>query len=135
MTADDPVTVAKCAKEEREELVTHSDMCNHVHREQSKLEDGEIHWKFRRILAHEGPLTHRDKNCKGCSHNLLVEWETGEQTTEPLNAMTADDPVTAAQCAEENKMLDTDGWKNLRRTAKREKVLTRPVNQAKLRSF
>ena len=49
--------------------------------------------------------------------------------------MTADDPVTAAQHAKENGMLNTDGWKNLRRTAKREKVLTRSVNQAKLRSF
>ena len=58
-----------------------------------------------------------------------------EQTTEPLNILVADNPVTAAQRAKENKMLDTDGWKNLRRTARREKVLTRPVNQAKLGSF
>ena len=124
-----------CTEEEREELMTHSDACNHVCREQSKLEDGETHWKFRRILAHEGPLTHQDENCKGCSYNLPVEWETGEQTTEPLNVVTADDPVTVALCAKENRMLDTDGWKNLRRTARREKALTRLVNQAKLRSF
>ena len=124
-----------CAKEEREELMTHSDMCNHVDREQSRLEDGEICWKFRRISAHKGPLTHRDKNCEGCSCNLPVEWETGEQTMEPLNLMTADDPVTMASCAKENNMLDTEGWRKLKRTAKRKKMLTRLVNQAKLQSF
>ena len=124
-----------CTKEEREELMTYSDICNHIHREQSKMDDGEIYWKFRRILAHEGPMTHRDKNYKGCSYNLLVEWETGEQTMEPLNLVIADDPVTVACYAKENNMLDTEGWRRLKRMAEREKVLTRPVNQAKLRSF
>ena len=124
-----------CTKEEREELMTHSDTCNHVHREQSELEDGEICWKFKRISAHEGPSTHQDKNHKGCSCNLPVKWETGEQTMEPLNLMAADDPVTAASCAKENSMLETEGWRKLKRTAKREKALTRLANQAKLRSF
>ena len=54
---------------------------------------------------------------------------------EPLNLVTADDPVTVARHAKEHSMLDTDGWRKLRRTAKREKMLTRPVNQAKLRFF
>lgn len=51
---------------------------------------------------------------------------------EPLNLVTADDPVTVARCAEEHCVLDTDGWRRLKRTAEREKVPTRLVNQAKL---
>ena len=121
-----------CTKEEREELMTHSDTCNHIHGEQSNPADDEVYWRFRRILAHEGPLTHRDKNCKGCAYDLLVEWETGEQTMEPLSLVTADDPVTVATHAEENDMLDTNGWRRLKRIAKREKVLNRLANQAKL---
>ena len=108
-----------CTKEEREELMTYSDICNHVHREQSRMEDGEIYWKFRRILAHEGPLTHRDKNYKGCGYNLLVEWETGEQTMEPLNLVIADGPVTVACYARENNMLDTEGWRRLKENSQK----------------
>ena len=121
-----------CTKEEREELMTHSDVCNHVHQEQSGLEEGEVHWTFRRILAHEGPLTHQNENHKGSVCDLLVEWETGEQTVEPLNLVMADDPATVAKCAKEHGMLDTEGWRRLKRPAKREKALTRLVNQAKL---
>ena len=91
-----------------------------------------MHWKFRRILAHEGPLTHQDKNCKGCACDLLAEWETGEQTMEPLNLVTADDPVTVARHAKEHSMLDTDGWSGLKRMAKQEKVSDGLVNQVKL---
>ena len=96
--------------------MTHSDTYNHIHGEHSDLEDGEVHWRFRRILAQ-------------------VEWETGEQTMEPLNLVTADDPVTVARHAKEHNMLETDGRKRRKRTAERDKVLNRLVNQAKLRSF
>jgi len=65
----------------------------------------------------------------------MIEWETGEVTSEPLDAIIADDPVTCAIYAKENGLLDTPGWKKLKRIAKREKVFTRMVNQAKLRSY
>ena len=112
--------------------MTHSDTYNHIHGEHSDLEDGEVHWRFRRILAHEGPPTHWDKNHKRYAFNLLVEWETGEQTMEPLNLVTGDDPVTIAKHAKEHNMLDTNGWKRLKRTAKKDKVLNRLVNQTSL---
>ena len=73
-----------------------------------------------------------DKNHKGYAFNLLVEWETGEQTMEPLNLVTGDDPVTIAKHAKEHNMLDTNGWKRLKRTAKKDKVLNRLVNQTSL---
>jgi cytidylate kinase len=37
--------------------------------------------------------------------------------------------------AREHGLLDTPGWKRFKRIAKREKVLRRAVNQAKIRSF
>ena len=39
--------------------------------------------------------------------NVMVKWETGEVTSQPLNAIAADDPVTCAIYARENNLLDT----------------------------
>jgi hypothetical protein len=52
-----------------------------------------------------------DKDWKGSSYNVLVEWEKGETTYEPLQVIAADDPITCAEYAKENNILDTDGWK------------------------
>ena len=52
-----------------------------------------------------------------------------------MNIIIADNPVTVAKCAKEHGLLDTDGCKQLKRTAKRERAPERLVKQAKLRSF
>jgi hypothetical protein len=54
---------------------------------------------------------------------VLVEWETGETTYEPLKTIAADDPVKCADYARENNLLNTDGWKQFQRLAKSEKKL------------
>ena len=65
----------------------------------------------------------------------MIEWENGEVTSEPLQVIAADDPVTCAIYAKVNGILDPSGWKRFKGIAKREKKFTRMVNQAKLRSF
>ena len=65
----------------------------------------------------------------------MIEWETGEVTSEPLKIIAADDPVTCAIYAKDHDLLDQPGWKQFKSIAKCEKVFTRMVNQAKLRSF
>jgi hypothetical protein len=67
-------------------------------------------FKFHHIAAHQGLLC-----WKGSSYNVVVEWETGETTYEPLNTIAANDPVPCAEYAKENNLLDTDGWKQFRR--------------------
>jgi len=59
----------------------------------------------------------------------------GERSYEPLNSIKASDPVTLVLYAKENNLLDTDGWKGLRRHAKGTKKMMRRINQIKLRSF
>ena len=49
--------------------------------------------------------------------------------------MAADSPAVCAVYAERAKLLDTKGWKQFRRLAKRSRVLTRQLNQAKLASY
>ena len=104
----------------------------------SKIEqemDSDIVWKFKRITAHEGPLAPNHRNYKGSLYNVMVEWENGEITSEPLSIIAADDPVTCAIYARENNLLELEGWKRFRRIAKRQKKLFRMANQAKLRSY
>ena len=92
----------------------------------TKDEESDIQWKFRHIVSHE---------YKGSQCNLLIEWEGGEITSEPLTVIATDDPVSCAIYARENDLLDTPGWKRFKHIAKREKKVTRMVNQAKLRSY
>jgi hypothetical protein len=63
---------------------------------------------------------------------VLVEWESGETTYEPLDLIASDDPVMCAEYAKQHDLLDTAGWKRFRRYAKSEKKLSRMINQAKL---
>ena len=72
-------------------------------------EEDTIEWKFKRITAHEGPLKPNHLNYNGSMHNVMIEWENGEITSEPLSIIGADDPVTCAIYARENKLLDKPG--------------------------
>jgi hypothetical protein len=66
---------------------------------------------------------------------VVIEWENGEVTSEPLHVIANDDPVTCAIYAKENGLLDTDGWKRFKSIPKRQMKFTRMVNQAKLWSY
>ena len=103
------------------------------HLEAVANEDNEISddlFNFRALIGHHGPLKPTDPNWKGSKFNVLVEWETGEKTYEPLSALAADYPVTCASYAKENDLLHIDGWKRFRNLTKRDKTLTRAVMQS-----
>ena len=91
-------------------------------------------WIYKDIIGHEGPLTPKDPNYKGCIYNVLVQWEDGSETYEPLTIIKKDDPVTCAKYAKEYGLLDKPGWKSLKRIANRTKLFTRMLNQAKMSS-
>ena len=114
-----------------EELLTYHEVMDHI----AKEEGQEILWKFKQIVAHEGPLHSNHPNYKGSKFNIMIEWENGEKTTEPLDIIAADDPVTCAIYARDHNLLDEPGWKRFRSIAKRQKKMFRMANQAKLRSF
>ena len=61
-------------------------------------------WKYKKIQAHEGPLTKNDKSYNGSSYNVMIEWENGEVTCEPLSVIAVDDPVACTQYAMENDL-------------------------------
>ncbi len=145
---EDPAYIKfKCLVNDKyEEIVAYNDIVDYI--EQDDSWDGT--WKFKRILAHQGPLRrppkgkeHLEPRYKGSKYNVLVEWETGEKSWQPLYNQSTKygvyhtDPVTVAIYARENGLLDTPGWilPGLKRHAKTQQRLVRRANQAKLHSF
>jgi hypothetical protein len=72
-------------------------------------------WKFWKIISHE---------VQGSKITLLIKWENGEITKEPLSIIAADDPVTCAIYARENGLLNQPGWKRFKHIAKNKKKFT-----------
>lgn len=117
--------------DEFEEVLSYGELLNLIEKDET---DHGV-WKFKSISAHQGPLSKTDKDYKGSRYNVLVNWETGESTYEPLHLISADDPVSCAIYAKANNLLDEPGWKKFKRLARRQKKLLRLTNQAKLHSF
>jgi hypothetical protein len=117
--------------DEYEDLIAYNEVMEHI----QEQDDDATLWKFRRIVSHQGPLNHTDQGYNGSKWNVMVEWENGEITSEPLNIIAADDPVTCAIYAKENNLLELEGWKRFKTIARRHKKYLRMVNQAKLRSY
>ena len=88
------------------------------------LEDGL--YRFKCIKDHKGPYTSSDPEYNGSSYNLLIEWETGEQTWEPLSNTIASDPYSCAVYAKEHNLLNTPRWKLLKNMQKQSEDLLGP---------
>ena len=72
-------------------IISYIQVLNYL--EQDNQEDDSL-YKFRAITNHHGPLKKSDPNYNGSLYNVMVEWETGEITEEPLSTIAQDDPVT-----------------------------------------
>ena len=119
-----------------DEIISYNQVLDYIERENLDAEnDTEQLYKFRRISAHQGPLRTSDKDYKGSTYNVLIEWETGEVTYEPLDIIAKDDPITCTEYAIRNGLLDTPGWKRFRSIAKREKLLNLSANKAKVHTY
>ena len=117
--------------DQAEEVITYNKLLDYI----SKDDENSVVWKFRRIVSHQGPLRPEHPDYKGSLYNIMVEWETGEVTCEPLQIIAADDPVSCAIYAKDNNLLELPGWKRFKSIAKRQKKFTRMVNQAKIKSY
>ena len=122
--------------ETADEIISYNQILDHIERDSLDQEnDTEQLYRFQKISAHQGPLLPTDKDYKGSSYNVLVEWESGEVTYEPLDLIAKDDPVTCAEYAKRNDLLNTPGWKRFKSIGKNDKKLERMVNQAKLQNY
>ena len=68
----------------------------------------------------------------GSSYNLLIEWQTGEMTWEPLSKIIASDPYTCAiYYAKKYDLHFTPGWKLLKTHARTARRLIRTLKKSK----
>ena len=120
-------------KDQAEEIMSYNQLMDYIQKGTDAEEDPDSLFKFRDIVAHQGPLESIDPDQKGSKYNVMVEWESGEVTYEPLTLISKDDPITCAVYAKKNDLLDTTGWKHLKRYAKTSKRLIRAVKQSRIR--
>ena len=123
----------KINKDQAEEIMSYNQLMDYIQKGTDAEQDPDSLFKFRDIVAHQGQLESTDPNHKGSKYNVMVEWESGEVTYEPLTLISKDDPITCAVYAKKHDLLDTTGWKHLKRYAKTSKRLIRAVKQSRIR--
>ena len=123
----------KINKDQAEEIMSYNQLMDYIQKATNAEKDPDSLFKFRDIVTHQGPLESSDPNHKGSKYNVMVEWEPGEVTYEPLTLISKDDPITCAVYAKKHDLLDTTGWKHLKRYAKTSKRLIRAVKQSRIR--
>ena len=132
-TLEDIKFKLKINKDQAEEIMSYNQLMDYIQKGTDAEEDPDSLFKFRDIVAHQGSLESTDPNHKGSKYNVMVEWESGEVTYEPLTLISKDDPITCAVYAKKHDLLDTTGWKHLKRYAKTSKRLIRAVKQSRIR--
>ena len=61
-------------------IYTYNEILDHIEKDNMDIDsDTEQLYKFQRITAHQGPLRTTDKDYKGSTYNVLVEWNLGGQ--------------------------------------------------------
>ena len=123
----------KINKDQAEEIMSYNQLMDYIQQGTDGEEDPDPLFKFRDIVAHQGPLESTGPDQKGSKYNVMVEWESGEVTYEPLTLISKDDPITCAVYAKIHDLLDTTGWRHLKRYAKTSKRLIRAVKQSRIR--
>ncbi len=123
-------------QDKADEIVTYTEVLDHINREiERDLDPGEQLWRFKGIVGQEGLLRANMPSYKGSMYNVMVAWEDGTQTFEPLDVIAKDDPVTCAQYALEKGLLDLPGWKCFKSLTHRLNKFKRMINQANVSLF
>ena len=113
-----------------EDIVSYNDMMELIE-EQVQNEDGT--WRFRQIKGHTKPRGSSDKP------KILIEWESGEVTLEPVYNIAKKDRWIVAEYARDNGLVEEWDkiWPSLKlcHAAKNAKKLIRMINAAKRLSY
>ena len=115
------------------EIIEHNELSDLVERQVQFEEEGDPDalYGYEKIVGHQGPLNTSHPNYMKSTYNVLLQWDTGEVTKVPLDSVFKDDPVTVADYAKKQGLLDTDGWKRCKRIVQRTKKFERMVKAAK----
>jgi hypothetical protein len=126
----------QCKVEDKvfEEIKTHNQMLDWADRDLHKddifaFESIKVH------CLHPDPTAEKKMgldNAPRGSHQLLVEWASGETTWVNHKITFDDDLMSVALHAKRNGLLSTPGWKNCKQFICNSKALAGMANQAKL---
>ena len=89
----------------------------------NKGQEENLTWTFKKIIGHRK---------KGTKWSLKVLWHDDTNTWELLETLAIEDPVTCAQYAHDNGLLNTPGFKRFKSYVKRKKKYIRMLRQAQL---
>ena len=99
---------------ELEAIISYNELSDLVTESMAAKESGQNEcFLYSGITDHQGPLKAHDPKYHGSSYNVLVTWDDGMQTWEPLNMMAKQDPVMLARYAHDHDLLNKPGWKFL----------------------
>ena len=82
----------KIERDQLDDHISYNQLMENLEENFDTGQHGDGLYKFKSIKDHRGPYTSTDPEYFGSSYNLLIEWETGEMTWEPLSNIIADDP-------------------------------------------
>ena len=77
-TLEDIKFKLKINKDQAEEIMSYNQLMDYIQKGTDAEEDPDSLFKFRDIVAHQGPLESTDPNHKGSKYNVMVESESGE---------------------------------------------------------
>ena len=132
-TLEDIKFKLKINKDQAEEIMSYNQLMDYIQKGTDGEDDPDSLFKFGDIVAHQGPLQSIDPDQKGSKYNVMVEWESGEVTYEPLTLISKEDPINCAVYAKKHDLLDTTRWNHPKRHAKISKRLIRAVKQSRIR--
>jgi hypothetical protein len=104
-----------------EDHLTYAELVNLMNKD---TEDGHQLWTFSEILDHR-----RRKRDGKYIMEILVKWDTGEPTWEPLQVIKADDPITVASYVKEKNLQDQPQWRWANQYSKNPKKFIRYCKQ------
>ena len=102
-------------KDQAEEIMSYNQLMDYILKYDTLF-------KFRDIVAHQGPLESTNPNHKRSKYNVMVEWESGEVTLESLPLIPKDNPVTCTLYVKKHDLLDTTRSKRLIRAVKQSRI-------------
>ena len=73
----------KINKDQAEEIMSYNQLMDYIQKGTDAEEDPDSLFKFRDIVAHQGPLESTDPNHKGSKYNVMVEWSLGRSLMSP----------------------------------------------------
>lgn len=127
--------IIELGKGKIDEIIAYNELSALIEEQRDyEVQNPDCAWIYKAIVGHDGPLDAKHPKYKESLYNVLVLWEDGSETYEPLTVIRRDDPITCAKYAKEHGLLDTPGCKQCKLIACRTKVYKRMLKQAAMKS-